>query len=401
MMDQFQKVTESITWVGVRHPDLKIFDELFPTHNGTTYNSYIVRGQQKTALIDTVKAPFTDEFLDKVEEVVGLDQIDLVVISHTEPDHSGALGRLLQGRPELPVYCSRPSQSFLNQLLNHPFNAHVVSDGEEIDLGGLTLKFILAPYLHWPDTIFTYAVEEGVLFPCDAFGTHYCASKLFDDEIPDFSKDFHFYFDCIMRPFKDKIRDAVAKVDKLDLKMICPSHGPIRRIDPKAVVDSYRRWSALPPQQAKPRALMLTLSSHGNTHSMGAAMQDELEAQGFNVVVMRMCEMRDGDLRDELELADLVIVGSSTINRDAPPQVWHALSLFSLVTPKAKVAGAFGSFGWSGEAVKFIEERLKSLRFKIPVPGLTLRFVPTEENLQECRDFASQLATQVLSSKAA
>jgi flavorubredoxin len=401
MMDQYQKVTESISWVGVRHPDLKIFDELFPTHNGTTYNAYIVRGQEKTALIDTVKAPFTDEFLDKVENVVGLDQIDLVVISHTEPDHSGALGRLLESRPDLPVYCSRPSQSFLNQLLNHPFNAHVVSDGEDVDLGGLTLKFILAPYLHWPDTIFTYVVEEGVLFPCDAFGTHYCASQLFDDEIPDFSKDFHFYFDCIMRPFKDKIRDAVAKVDKLDLKMICPSHGPIRRNDPKAVVDSYRRWSASPPEQSKPRALMLTLSSHGNTHSMGAAIQDELEEQGFHVVVMRMCEMRDGDLRDELELADLVIVGSSTINRDAPPQVWHALSLFSLVTPKAKVAGAFGSFGWSGEAVKFIEERLKSLRFKMPVPGLTLRFVPTEDNLQECRDFASQLAAQVLNSKAA
>ncbi len=400
-MEQYQQVTDNVSWVGVRHPELEIFDELFPTHNGTTYNSYVVRGQEKTALIDTVKEPFTEEFLDKIDAAIGLDQIDLVVVSHTEPDHSGALGRLLEMRPELPVYCSRPSQNFLGQLLNCPFNAHVVSDGEELDLGGLTLRFILAPYLHWPDTIFTYLVEEAILFPCDAFGAHYCARKLFDDEIPDFSKDFYFYFDCIMRPFKDKVRDAVAKVDKLELKMICPSHGPIRRTDPKAVVDAYKRLSAAPPQQPNPRALMLTLSSHGNTHTMAKTIREELEANSFNVVVMRMCEMRDGDLRDELELADLVLVGSSTINRDAPPQAWHALSLFSLVTPKAKIAGVFGSFGWSGEAVKLIEERLKGLRFKLPVPGLTLRFSPTEENLEECREFARQFAAQVAGPEAA
>jgi glyoxylase-like metal-dependent hydrolase (beta-lactamase superfamily II) len=220
IMEQSQQITDNISWVGVKHPELEIFDELFPTHNGTTYNSYVVRGQDKTALIDTVKAPFTDEFLDKIEDAVGLDNIDLVVISHTEPDHSGALGRLLEKRPDLQVYCSRPSQNFLGQLLNHPFNANVVSDGDEVDLGGLTLRFILAPYLHWPDTIFTYLVEEEVLFPCDAFGAHYCPGKLFDDQIPDFSKDFYFYFDCIMRPFKDKVRDAVGKVENLGLKLI-------------------------------------------------------------------------------------------------------------------------------------------------------------------------------------
>jgi flavorubredoxin len=394
-MEQYQEVINKVFWVGVRHADLEMFDELFPTHNGTTYNSYVVRGEQKTALIDTVKAPFTDEFFAKVEAACGLDQIDLVVINHTEPDHSGALARLLEKRPDLPVYCSRPAQNFLSQLLNKPFNAQVVSDGDEIDLGGRTLRFMLAPYLHWPDTMFTYLVEDAVLFPCDAFGAHYCAKKLFDDEIPDFSQDFHFYFDCIMRPFKEKVRAAVAKVDELELKMICPSHGPIRRIDPRAVVDAYRRWSALPPDQPKPRALMLTLSSHGKTRSMAAAMREELEEQNFNVVELHLCEMRDSDLRDELELADLILVGTSTINRDAPPPVWHALSLFSLVTPKAKVAAAFGSFGWSGEAVKLVEERLKGLRFKLPVPGLRLRFAPTEDDLRECREFAGQLVAHV------
>jgi flavorubredoxin len=391
-----QQIIPGVDWVGVRHPDLKIFDELFPTHNGTTYNAYLVRGRDKTALIDTVKEPFTAELMEKLAAAGGLDAIDLVVVNHTEPDHSGALRHLLAKRPDLPVYCTRPAQNFLGQLLNAPFNAQVVSDGQEIDLGGRTLRFILAPYLHWPDTMFTYLVEEGVLFPCDAFGAHYCSSQLFDDEIPDFSKDFHFYFDCIMRPFKDKVRDAVAKVDQLEVKMICPSHGPIYRRDPQGVIDSYRRWSAPPPAKAKPRALLLTLSSHGNTRSMAAVISEELEKADFQVVELRLCEMRDSDLRDELELADLILVGTPTINRDAPPQVWHALGLFSLVTPKAKVAAVFGSFGWSGEGVKMVEERLQGLRFKLPVPSLSVRFTPTDENLKACQDFARLAAANVI-----
>lgn len=400
-MENVQEIIPGVYWVGVRHPDLKIFDELFPTHNGTTYNSYLVRGRDKTALIDTVKAPFTAEFLAKLETTGGVDQIDLVVVNHTEPDHSGAIVDLLRLRPDLPVYCSRAAQNFLSQLLNGPFNAQVVSDGMEVDLGGRTLRFLLAPYLHWPDTIFTYLVEDGVLFPCDAFGAHYCASNLFDDEIPDFSKDFHFYFDCIMRPFKDKVREAVAKVENLDIALICPSHGPIHRRAPRDVIASYRRWSAPPPAKAKPRALILTLSSHGNTREMGNAISAELAGNGFHVTELRLWEMRDSDLRDELELADLVLVGTPTINRDAPPQVWHALSLFSLVTPKAKVAGVFGSFGWSGEAVKMVEERLQGLRFKLPVPSLSVRFTPTEENLQACRDFARAAANCAIGQDAA
>jgi len=240
-MENSIQVVDGVHWVGVRHPDLKVFDDLFPTRNGTTYNSYLIQGTEKTALIDTVKAPFADEFFRKVGEHIAPEKVDIVVVNHTEPDHSGAVIQVIEKNPDVQIYCSKAAENFLKQLLNRSFNAVIVNDGDEIDLGGKTLRFILAPYLHWPDTIFTYLVEEAILFPCDAFGAHYCARKLFDDEIPDFSQDFHFYFDCIMRPFKDKVRDAVAKVDKLKLKMICPSHGPIRRTDPKAVVDSYRR----------------------------------------------------------------------------------------------------------------------------------------------------------------
>jgi len=395
-MKQAVHVAPNVDWVGVRHPDLEVFDDLFPTHNGTTYNSYLVQGKSKNVLIDTVKAPFTEEFFAKVEELVPLDKIDAVVVNHTEPDHSGALIHLLAKNPEIVVYCSRPAENFLKQLLNRDFNSQVVGDGDELDLGGRKLSFILAPYLHWPDTMFTYLDDEQILFSCDAFGAHYCAKKLFDDEIADFSSDFHFYFDCIMRPFKDKIRDALAKIEGLPIKMVCPSHGPIRRSSYQHAINAYRQWSAAPPASAKPHALLAMLSSHGNTRAMGAVIRAELERQGLEVNEFALCGMRDDDYRDALEQADVLVIGTPTIQRDAPPHVWHALSLISSVTPKAKLAAVFGSFGWSGEAVKMVEQRLEGLKYKLATESVSFRFTPTEENLEACRVFGEQVAGAVL-----
>lgn len=390
------EVIDKVHWVGAKHPDLEVFDDLFPTHNGTTYNSYLIQGSEKIALIDTVKAPFTDEFFQKIEENVGLDQIDIVVVNHTEPDHSGAVGALLEKNPDITVYCTKAAENFLKQLLHKPFNSHVVSEGEEVDLGGRTLRFILAPYLHWPDTMFTYLVEDQLLFPCDAFGSHYCAEKLFDDEIADFSYDFFFYFDCIMRPFKDKIRDAIAKIDGLPIRMVCPSHGPIRRETGKGAISAYKRWASPPPQGAKPKALMAVLSSHGNTRDMAETIREELENQGVEVTEFGLSSMRDDDYRNALEQADVLLVGTPTIQRDAPPHVWHALALISSVTPKAKLGAVFGSFGWSGEAVKMVEQRLTGLKYKLATDSISFRFTPTAENFETCRKFAEQVASAVL-----
>ena len=395
-MKQAVHVAPNVDWVGVRHPDLKVFDDLFPTHNGTTYNTYLVRGSQKNVLIDTVKEPFTEEFFAKIEEIIPVSDIDAVVVNHTEPDHSGALVHLLEKNPSITVYCSRPAENFLKQLLNRDFPCQVVADGDELDLGDRKLSFILAPYLHWPDTMFTYLDDEQILFPCHAFGAHYCAEKLFDDEIADFSSDFHFYFDCIMRPFKDKIREALAKIEDLPIRMVCPSHGPIRRTGYQHAITAYRQWSAPPPATDKPRALMAVLSSHGNTRAMGEVIRGELERQGLEVSEFALCGMRDDDYRNALEQADVLIVGTPTIQRDAPPHVWHALSLISSVTPKSRLAAVYGSFGWSGEAVKMVEQRLEGLKFKRVADSVSFRFSPTEENIAACRAFAEQVAGAVL-----
>jgi len=389
-------VADNLHWVGVRHPDLKVFDDLFPTHNGTTYNSYLVQGTKMTVLIDAVKGSFSEEFFRKIEEQVPLTKIDGIVVSHTEPDHSGALVYLLEKNPELIVYCSKAGENFLKQLLNRDFKSHIVNEGEELDLGGRRLRFILAPYLHWPDTIFSYLVEDQILFPCDAFGSHYCPDRLFDDEISEFYNDFHFYFDCIMRPFKDKVRDALAKIKDLPIRMVCPSHGPVRRSTGTFAIESYARWSIAPPTGGKPKALLAVLSSHGNTRDMADVIKTELEAQGLDVVGFALSDMRADDYRNALEQADVLIIGTPTIQRDAPPHVWNALAMISSVTPKTKVAAVFGSFGWSGEAVKMVEQRLTGLKYKLAAPGLSFRFTPTAENLADCRKFAENIANTVL-----
>ncbi len=395
-MESSIQVVENVHWVGVRHPDLKVFDDLFPTRNGTTYNSYLIQGAEKTALIDTVKAPFVDEFFSKVGEHIDPAKVDIIVVNHTEPDHSGAVIKVIEKNPNVQIYCSKAAENFLKQLLNRSFNAVIVNDGDEVDLGGKTLRFILAPYLHWPDTIFTYLVEDELLFPCDAFGAHYCPDKLFDDEINEFYTDFHFYFDCIVRPFKDKVRDALKKCEGLPIKMVCPSHGPIRRSSGQFAIESYARWCAAPSNSGKPKALLAVLSSHGNTRDMAKVIETELFAQGVDVTTFALSDMRDDDYRDALEQADVLVIGTPTIQRDAPPQVWHALSLISSVTPKAKLAAVFGSFGWSGEAVKMVEQRLTGLKYKLVADGVTFRFSPTRENMDSCRQFAEQIAGAVL-----
>ena len=398
-MNEIIQIASEVYWLGAKHPQLQVFDELFPTSNGSTYNAYLVKGKDKTALIDTVKGPFTEVYLDRVAALVPLDKIDLLVVNHTEPDHSGALGELLKRNPNIEIYCSKAAENFLKQIHDVPMKTHAVSEGQEIDLGGKTLRFLLAPYLHWPDTIFTLLPEEKILFSCDAFGAHFCPERLFDDESPDFSGDFTSYFDVIMRPFKDKIREALAKVENLDLRMICPSHGPLLRRDPKAVIAAYKTLAAAPPEDGKKHALILSHSPHGNTRNMGAAVRRGLESRGVAVAEIAMYGADAGKIRDALEWADALVVATPTINRDAPPPVWQALALISTVTPKGRIGAVLGSYGWSGEAVKLVEERLVGLKYTLAAPGLHYRFTPGAEDIAACVKMGEQVAAALLGDK--
>lgn len=385
---------KGLHWIGVKDPSLTVFDDLFPTEYGTTYNSYLVQGDTHTAIIDTVKRKRFDEFLANIRSITDLSKIDYIVVNHSEPDHSGSLALLLELCPEATVVSSQAARTFLGNQIHTQFDSRIVKDNDTLDLGGRTLRFIAAPFLHWPDTMFTLLQEEGVLFPCDAFGSHYSGEGIFADEMPDFSGETRFYFDCIMRPFKERILQAVAKLDDVELKMLCPSHGPIYRSDARKPVELYRKWSM--PKAAGRRIAIFYISPHGNTEQMAEAVAKGAGAAGVHVTLCHINHASVADIRDLMEECDGLIFGTPTINRDIPKPMWDVLAYLSTVSLKGNIGGIFGSFGWSGEACRMLEERLKSLNFKLPAPFVRAPFMPKAEALAECEALGRAVAEEVL-----
>jgi NADH oxidase (H2O-forming) len=388
------ELAKGLYWVGVKDAGLTVFDDLFPTAHGTTYNSYLVKGDTHSAIIDTVKAKRCDELLDNIRSVMDPAEVDYIVVNHSEPDHSGSLPFLLQHCTKATVVSSQAARTFLGNQIHLNFQSRIVKDAETLDLGGRTLRFISAPFLHWPDTMFTLLQEDGVLFPCDAFGAHFAADGLFDDEVPDFSGETRFYYDCLMRPFKDRVLQAVAKLDDVDLKMVCPSHGPIWRSEPRKPVDLYRKWSE--PKAGGKRVAIFYISPHGNTEQMAEAVARGASLPGVHVTLCHINHASISDIRDLMEESDALIFGTPTINRDIPKPMWDVLAYLSSVSLKGNIGGIFGSYGWSGEACRMVEDRLKGLGFKLPVPFVRAPFMPKPEALAECEALGRTLAEEVL-----
>lgn len=394
-MSEAVELGKGLYWIGVKDPSLTVFDDLFPTEHGTSYNSYFVKGDTHCAIIDTVKAKRREEFLEKLRSVQDPAEVDYIVVNHSEPDHSGSLSFLLQHCPKAVVVSSQAARTFLGNQIHTPFNSKIVKDGESLDLGGRTLKFISAPFLHWPDTMFTLLEEDGVLFPCDAFGAHYAGAGIFADEEPDFSGETRFYYDCLMRPFKPRVLEAVAKLDDVNLSMICPSHGPVIRQEPRKVVDLYRKWSQ--PKAGGKKVSIFYLSPHGNTETMAEAVaRGAGSVPGVQVTLCHINHASNADVRDLMEESDALIFGTPTINRDIPKPMWDVLSYLSSVSLKGNIGGIFGSFGWSGEASKMVEERLKGVGFKLPVPFVRAPFMPKAEAIAECEALGRAIAEEVL-----
>ncbi len=384
------EIKEDIYWIGALDPGLRLFDILFPTEAGTTYNAYLVRGE-KVAVVDTAKGRCYDQFLSHLTSLVAPEDVDYVVCNHMEPDHSGSLAAFLEEAKNAQVVVSRTGEHYVRNILNADVNPLKMGDGDVLDLGGKTLQFVSAPFLHWPDTMFTYAVEEKVLFPCDVLGSHVCDERMFDDLLGDFSEQFEYYYQGIMRPFKDKMLEAIAKIRGLDIDVIAPSHGPILRRDPWRYVEQYVEWST-PVSATVKKVLVSYASAHGNTKMMAEEVAKGAAIDGVEVEVFDLTEMDPGEVLDDIEAAQALIVGSPTINGDAVKPVWDLLSSLATIRLRGKVGGAFGSYGWSGEAVGMIEDRLKSLKFKVTEPGVRFALVPTAEELEACREFGARVA---------
>lgn len=399
---------EDVYWVGVRDPELRIFDAVMTADVGTSYNAYVIKGSEKTALLEVCEDRFFDQYLDNVRSVVDLNDIDYLIMNHTEPDHSEAVARLIDLLPKLTILGSQTALSFLRDITNKKFKAREVNEGDLLELGGKTLRFISVPFLHWPDTIYTYLKEEQILFTCDSFGAHYPDERLFNDLMEsDFLTPYKEYFDAIIGPFKPYVLEALDKIKDLPLAMVAPGHGPVLRKDIDRYIDLYRQWSTRPsvPQSDKPKIILAYLSIYGFTEKLADSIVEGVSTIGdFDIRRYRLIEdkLDDPDLLDRIarDLLDAsgFLIGSNTVNGDALPQVWKLLSRLSPISHGDKVAMAFGAYGWSGEAVPGIENRLRALRMQV-MPGLRVKFKPGEGNLEDAFKLGMDFGRAILEKK--
>lgn len=387
------QIRDGIHWVGVLDRDLRVFDVIMKAENGTSYNSYLVQGKEKTALIESVKRPFFSEHAERISSLMELPALDYVVLNHTEPDHSSSLPLLLEKAPKARVVTSKPAESFVKNILNMDIDIMTMGEGDTIDLGGKELRFIPAPFLHWPDTMFTYVPQDRVLFPCDFLGCHFSDDRLFDDLAEDFSHAFQYYFNHIMRPFKKNVLEGIDKIKDLPIEVFAPSHGPILRTNPWQYVEKYGTWSRQPTKDPdRKRLLVFYVGPYGNTGLLAQAIARGAQEEGISVGLFDLLGTDFGDALDQIEAADGIAMGSATINGDAIKLAWDLLSSLGTIRVKGKLGAAFGSFGWSGEAPKLLAERMKNLGFKLPQEPLRVRLVPSEGDLAQSRQFGKDLA---------
>lgn len=383
------EIKKDVYSVGVKNPELRVFDIIMNTEKGTTYNSYLIV-DEKIVLIDAVKDGFHNQSISNIKEVIGDRPIDYVVVQHTEPDHSGSLLEILKEYKNAVVIASKPALINIKNIINSDFNG--IEAKGDLNIGKRTLKFISAPFLHWPDTIFTYDEYDRLLFTCDCFGCHYCHDEIFNDAVGDFSFEFKYYFDCIISPFKKHALAAIEKIKPLTIDMIAPSHGPIHRYNLWKYVEQYEEWSKKSVNNNEDKyAVVAYVSAYGYTKMLAEAISEGIRATGVRVDCFDISEVELNQIIEKIEGSKALIVGSPTINQDVVEPIWNLLSHISPIVNRGKHAMAFGSYGWSGEGVPMITERLKSLKFKVIEPGLKAILKPTEEDLENAKSKGNEI----------
>jgi len=364
----------------------------YSTYQGTTYNAYLII-DEKTVLIDTVKKDFADELIAGISQLIDPKRIDYVVSNHTEMDHSGGLPRVMHRIGEdKPLYCSKIGHKNLTRHFTRKWNFQPVEDGGELSLGKKTLTFMETRMLHWPDSMFTYAKQEKVLFSSDAFGQHYAGLQRFDDEMGEAIMPHALkYFANILLPYAPLILKLVDKVKdmKLPLDVICPDHGIIWRKDPAKIINSYVQWSL---QEPKRKALVIYDTMWHSTELMAKAIAESLGEEGVDARPMHLRCCHRSDVITEVIDAGAIILGSPTLNNGLFPTVSDFMTYMKGLRPKDKVAVAFGSYGWSGEAVKLINRELEEMKFKLIDPGLKIQYVPDTQGIKACYKLGKKIA---------
>jgi anaerobic nitric oxide reductase flavorubredoxin len=390
------KLSENIFWVGAVDWNIRHFHGFtYSTHRGTTYNAYLII-DKKTALVDSVYTPFAEEMIENIREIIDPSKIDYVVANHVETDHSGAIGEILKLAPKAKVIGTARCKEGLQKHYFGNWDFQVVKTGEEISLGKRSLKFIEAPMLHWPDSMFTYIDKDTLLLPNDAFGQHLATSKRFDDEVDEkiLMEEAAKYYANILWPFSQLVIRKIEEVQKLGLKisMIAPSHGIIWRGNPMKIVEAYLKWAK---GEAEKKVLVVYDTMWGSTEKMAKAIVNGISSEGVEAMVFRLPFSDRGDIIGELLGAKGIVVGSSTINNGVLPTVAPFLEEMQGLRPRNKIAAAFGSYGWGGGAVKTIEESLEKASMEIVAPALTIKWVPDKDEIQKCFEFGKEFAKKL------
>ena len=384
------ELRKNFYWTGIVDDTLRVFDIIMYTEFGTSYNSYVLKAGDKTILFETAKAKFFDEYLEKLKEITEIDQIDYIVVNHTEPDHAGSVERLLEINPGLKIIGTGCAINFLKEIVNGEFTSIIVKDNQELKIGDKTLKFLCVPNLHWPDTMYTYIEEEQILVTCDSFGSHYgfhdvLRSKVTDEE--GYMRATKYYFDCIIGPFKPFMLKALARVRELDVTMICTGHGPVLDSHIPELLDIYEEWCTVVNPNPKKTVIIPYVSAYGYTKMLAEKIEEGIKASGeIDVRSYDMVEADQAKVLEELGFADGILFGTPTIVGEALKPIWDLTTSIFAGTHGGKLASAFGSYGWSGEGVPHIVERLKQLRMNV-TEGFRVKFKPGEENLMDAFDY--------------
>jgi flavorubredoxin len=386
---------EGVNWVGVVDWNLRDFHG-YITKRGSTYNAYLI-SDEKTALVDTVKSNFCNELIDRITELTSLEKIDYIIVNHVEMDHSSSLPTIAKLAKNAKIISSQRGKDALIEHYGEEFNrVETVKTGDELKLGKRTLRFLEAPMLHWPDSMFTYLVEDKILMPNDAFGQHLASSGRFDDEVDECAlmEEAMTYYANILMPFAPLITRKIQEVVQMGIPIdiIAPSHGVIWRKDPSKIINAYLHWSSGAAEQ---KAVVVFDTMWGSTDKMARAIADGIASGGVEVKLLKLRATDNSDVVTEILDAKAVAVGSPTLNNQMFPTVGSFLTYITGLKPKGKLWGFFGSYGWGGGAVNGMVEMAKKAGFEVYEPTVEVKYVPDKEDLKKCFDFGQQIAQKI------
>lgn len=390
------KISPDVYWVGAVDWNVRNFHgHTFNTKRGTTYNSYLIL-DEKVTLIDTVYAPFAEEMIDNIRQIIPPEKIDYIIVNHAEPDHSGAFPEILRLSPKARILGTAKCKEGLQKQYFGNWDFQIVKSGDKLKLGKKTLTFIEAPMIHWPDTMFTYSVEDAILFPNDAFGQHYATNERFDDEVNGYilMDEAAKYYANILLPLSSLILRKIEELQKtgIQIKAIAPSHGIIWRKEPMKIINHYLSWAR---NETKRKVVVVYETMYGATEKMARKIVEGLTGEGGDVKVFDINQSDRTEVIKEMLDAKGYIIGSSTHDNNMLPNIAGFLEFLKGLKPKNRVAGIFGSYGWGGGAIKSIANILKEGGIEVIEPSLSIKFVPDGNELKQCYEFGRNFANRI------